>query len=99
MDFTLGIGYADDMDKAIATVEKVISEDPRPLAEPAAQIVVGELADSSVNLIVRIWVKADDYWPLKFDLTKRFKESFDTEGISIPYPQQDVYLHRVGGDA
>ena len=94
-DFTLGIGYGDDIDKAIATVERVIAADSRPLSEPAAQIVVGELADSSVNLIVRIWVNADDYWPLKCDLTKRFKESFDAEGISIPYPQQDVYLHRV----
>jgi len=99
VDFTLGIGYGDDMDKAIAAIEAVIADDPRPLAEPPAQIVVGELADSSVNLIVRIWVRADDYWPLKFDFTKRFKERFDAEGISIPFPQQDVHMYTVANSA
>ena len=99
VDFTLGIGYGDDMDKAIAVIESVIADDPRPLAEPPAQIVVGELADSSVNIVVRIWVRADDYWPLKFDFTKRFKERFDAEGISIPFPQQDVHMYTVANSA
>ena len=99
VDFTLGIGYGDDMDKAIAVIESVIADDARPLAEPPAQIVVGELADSSVNIVVRIWVRADDYWPLKFDFTKRFKERFDAEGISIPFPQQDVHMYTVANSA
>ncbi len=99
VDFTLGIGYGDDMDKAISVIESVIADDSRPLSDPAHQIVVGELADSSVNLIVRVWVRADDYWPLKFDFTKRFKERFDAEDISIPFPQQDVHMYTVANSA
>jgi small conductance mechanosensitive channel len=57
-------------------------------------VVVGELADSSVNLIVRVWCQAADYWDLKFELTRRFKETFDAKDISIPFPQRDVYIHQ-----
>jgi small conductance mechanosensitive channel len=57
-------------------------------------VVVGELADSSVNLIVRVWCQAADYWDLKFELTRRFKEAFDAKDISIPFPQRDVYIHQ-----
>lgn len=94
VDFTLGIAYDDDIGQAMEIIRTVIAADPRCHTEPEAQIVVGELADSSVNLIVRVWTDAGDYWPLKFDLTRRFKEALDAGGISIPFPQTDVWLHR-----
>ncbi len=89
---TLGIAYGDDIDHAFATIRKVLDAENRMLGDPEPQIVVGELADSSVNIYVRIWLNADDYWPVKFDLTKAFKEALDAAGISIPFPQRDVHL-------
>ena len=92
LDITLGIAYGDDIDHAFATVRKVLDAEDRMLGDPEPQIVVGELGDSSVNLYVRIWLEAADYWPAKFDLTKAFKEALDAAGISIPFPQRDVHL-------
>ena len=94
LDFELGIGYEDNMDAAIRAVGNVLDSDERALKDPERLIVVGNLGASSVDLTVRVWVKASDYWSLKFDLTKRFKEAFDANGISIPYPQTDVHLHQ-----
>jgi small conductance mechanosensitive channel len=94
VDFELGIGYGDDIETAMAVVQEVLAADARVHAEPEAQVVVGALADSSVNLIVRVWCQAADYWNLKFDLTRRFKEAFDARDISIPFPQRDVYIHQ-----
>lgn len=91
-DFTLGIGYDDDIDTAMAAIREVIQGDSRILAEPEPQIVVGELGASSVDLIVRAWVAADDYWPVKFDLTKAFKETLEAKGITIPFPQRTVHV-------
>ena len=71
--------------------------DGRVHKEPAPFVVVGELGDSSVNLIVRLWVDAADYWGVKFDLTKAFKEQLEADGISIPFPQQDVHMHQAAG--
>ncbi len=93
VDFVMGIAYDDDIELAIDTLREVIEGDERSLRDPEAQIVVGELADSSVNLTIRVWVNAGDYWPVKFDFTRRFKEAFDAKGISIPFPQQDVHMH------
>ena len=93
VDFVLGIAYSDDIELAVKTVQEVIDGDERALKDPEAQVVVGELADSSVNLTIRVWVKAADYWPLKFDFTRRFKEACDAKGLSIPFPQQDVHMH------
>ncbi len=62
------------------------------LKDPAAQILVSELADSSVNFIMRVWIKSSDYWPFKFETTEKVKLTFDKEGISIPFPQRDVHL-------
>jgi len=70
----------------------VITSDARSHKEPAPLIAVTELADSSVNLVIRVWCNAGDYWPLKFDLTKAIKERLDADGISIPFPQRDVHL-------
>lgn len=91
-DFVLGIDYGDDMDEAIRLVEQVIAADSRCMADPAPVVVVGELADNSVNLTIRVWCAAADYWDVKFDLTKAFKEAMDRAGISIPYPQRTVHL-------
>lgn len=92
LDLGIGIGYEDDIDAAFAAIHAVIGGDGRVLGEPAAMVAVGELADSSVNLVIRVWCNAGDYWPLKFDLTKALKERFDAEGISIPFPQRSVHL-------
>ena len=91
VDFLLGIDYGDDINVAMATINRVIGEEKRMLDDPAPMVVVGELGDSSVNLIVRIWVNAPDYWDVKFDLTKAFKEQLEADGISIPFPQQVVH--------
>jgi len=93
VDFTFGIGYADDIDKAKKIIEEVLTADERVLEDPAPQIVVAELADSSVNIVARPWAKAADYWGLKFDVTETVKKRFDAEGISIPFPQRDVHVY------
>jgi small conductance mechanosensitive channel len=72
-------------------MQDIMAADPRVLKEPEPQIAVAELADSSVNLVVRPWVQKADYWGVKFDLTRRFKEAFDREGIEIPFPQRVVH--------
>ncbi len=94
VDFVFGIGYDDDIPKAKSVLNQLLAEDDRVLSDPAAQVVVSELADSSVNFTVRAWVNAADYWGLYFDLTERVKMRFDEENISIPYPQQDVHLQQ-----
>lgn len=91
LDLVVGIAYEDQIDKALGVMKEIVGADARILSDPAPQFLVGELADSSVNLIARFWCGRDDYWPVKFDLTKAFKESFDANGISIPYPQRDVH--------
>ena len=95
VDFVFGIGYEDDIGKAKAVLQRLVAEDSRSLADPAPMIVVSELADSSVNFTVRVWVNAADYWGLYFDLTEKVKLTFDREGISIPFPQSDVHMHQV----
>ncbi len=91
-DFTLGIGYDDDIDTATAALREVLTGDSRILSEPEPQIVVGELGASSVDLIVRVWVNADDLWPVRFDLTKAFKQALEAKGITIPFPQRTVHV-------
>ncbi len=70
----------------------ILTEDKRILSDPAPQIAVSELADSSVNLVVRPWAKSEDNWPVFFDTTENVKKKFDLEGISIPFPQRDIHL-------
>jgi small conductance mechanosensitive channel len=95
VDMVFGIGYDDDLKKAKTLLEKMLSEDSRVLQDPAPVVAVSELADSSVNFIVRPWVKSADYWGLFWDFTEKVKLTFDAENISIPYPQQDVHMHQV----
>jgi small conductance mechanosensitive channel len=94
VDLTIGIGYDDDIDKARDTMQELIDADERILKDPASLIAVSELADSSVNFVVRVWVKSGDYSVVKFDMTEAIKKRFDKEGISFPYPQQDVHIHQ-----
>lgn len=95
VDMVFGIGYDDDIKKAKDLLLELIADDDRILKDPEAVVAVSELADSSVNFVVRPWVKSADYWGVLFDLTEAVKLRFDKEGISIPYPQQDVHLHKV----
>lgn len=97
VDFVVGIDYGDDINKAMDAIHAVISADSRALKDPAAMVVVGNLGDSSVDLIVRVWCNAGDYWGVKFDFTKAFKEKLDSVGISIPFPQRTVHLLKSEG--
>lgn len=93
VDLLFGIGYSDDIKKAKDILSKIISEDSRIISEPAAPfIAVKELGDSSVNLVVRVWADAGDYWGIYFDMQEKVRLTFDKEGISIPFPQRDVHL-------
>ena len=92
IDLVAGIGYEDNIPLAKQVLSEIVQSDDRVLKEPAPQIAVSELADSSVNIVVRPWVKTGDYWDVYFDLTEQIKLRFDEKGISIPYPQQDVHL-------
>lgn len=94
VDFTFGIGYDDDIDQSKAVLKKLIDADTRIFKDPAPFIAVAELADSSVNFAVRVWVKSGDYWGVFFDMNEAVKKTFDAEKISIPYPQSDVHLHK-----
>jgi small conductance mechanosensitive channel len=92
VDLVFGIGYNDDLRRARQIAEEVLAADPRVLSEPAPQIVVLELAESSVQLGVRPFVKASDYWSAQFGLRELIKRRFEEEGITIPFPQRDVHL-------
>ncbi len=95
VDLVVGISYDDDIPKAMDTIRSIISQDSRVLAEPEPQIAVSNLGDSSVDLVVRPWCSASDYWDVRFDLTHSFKEGLEAAGCSIPYPQTDVHVHQV----
>ena len=95
IDLVFGIGYGDDIRTAKRLIEEAMGRDERILAEPAPAISLAELADSSVNINVRPWVKTGDYWAVRSDLLESVKAAFDANGISIPFPQRDVHLHRV----
>lgn len=93
VDFVFGIGYDDDLKKAKELIEGHLKADQRVLSDPGIQVMVGELADSSVNIFARAWVNSSDYWPLFWETTEKIKLTFDKEGISIPFPQRDVHIH------
>jgi small conductance mechanosensitive channel len=94
VDMVIGVSYDDDIALAIETITTVVAADERVLSEPATQIAVSNLGDSSVDLVVRPWCQGSDYWGLRFDLTRAIKEGLEAAGCSIPYPQTDVHLHR-----
>lgn len=94
VDWTIGIAYGDDIDKAKDVIRKICNEDNRILKEPEVFIAVAELADSSVNFVVRAWVNANDYWSVFFDMNEKIYKTFNKEGLNIPFPQMDVHLHK-----
>lgn len=95
VDHVFGIGYNDDLKLAKEVLLEIINEDERVLQDPAPLVAVAELADSSVNLVFRAWVKSEEYWDVHFDMLEKVKLTFDEKGISIPYPQMDVHTDAV----
>jgi small conductance mechanosensitive channel len=98
VDMVVGVSYDDDLDKVRQTIKELVAAEERILDEPACTIAVSALADSSVNFVVRPWVKTSDYWGVMFDMTEAIKKRFDKEGISFPFPQQDVHLYKAAAD-
>ena len=94
IDLTFGIGYEDSIDKAKSILENIIKEDEKVLSDPAPDVFINALADSSVNFTVRTWVKSEDYWNVVNSYSEKVKKAFDAEGISIPFPQTDVHLYK-----
>jgi len=95
IDFSFGIGYGDDIDKAREVLMKMTEKDDRILKEDnPPQVMVEALGDSSVNLKLRVWIKTDDYWDVFFDYTEAGKKQFDAANISIPFPQRDVHIYK-----
>ena len=99
IDLVAGIAYDDDIGLAIRTLQGILDADERVLKDPAPTIAVSELGDSSVNLVVRPWCRREDYWALRFDLTRTMKERLEAAGCSIPFPQRDVHVYQVKGSA
>ena len=94
VDWTFGIGYGDSTEDAEKILRDLIDKDERIIDEPQEPFVaVSELGDSSVNLVVRTWVLAENYWPVFFDMNRNVYNEFNKQGINIPFPQMDVYVH------
>ena len=96
IDLTFAISYTDNIDAAKSIIADVLKNDPRILPDPAPLIAVAELADSSVNIIARPWVKPADFWDVRFDAIEAVKKAFDARNITIPFPQHDVHVRQVG---
>lgn len=92
VDLLVGISYGSDIQKAYDVVTDLMKQDARILPDPAPQVAVSELGDSSVDFVIRPWVKTGDYWDVKFDLTRRIKEAFDKNGIEKPFPQRTIHV-------
>jgi small conductance mechanosensitive channel len=92
MDIEVGISYGDSIDTAMEVLKRIAAEEKRFLPEPAPQVLVTAMADSSVNLQLRGWANNSDYWATRFDLTKKVKEEIEKAGLTIPFPQTDVHL-------
>jgi small conductance mechanosensitive channel len=91
-DLVMSISYGDDIGRAVEVLQKVLAGDSRVLKDPEPVVAVGALADSSVDLVVRPWCRKEDYWALRFDLTRRCKEELESAGLSIPFPQRDLHV-------
>lgn len=92
VDMTVGVAYDADLSKVKQVLHDIISQDERVHSDPAPMVAVAELADSSVNLVVRAWVNTADYWGVTFDTTETIKNRFDAEGIGLPFPQRDIHI-------
>lgn len=93
LDLVIGCGYNDNLLDVKGFLENLLQEEDRVLSDPAPVVAVHELGDSSVNFVVRPWVKKEDYWAVRWELTEKIKLGFDERGFSIPYPSHDVYTH------
>jgi small conductance mechanosensitive channel len=96
VDLTFSAGYENDVASVEALLKEIVDGDARVLREPAAQIKLHQLAESSVNYVVRVWARQEDYWDVYWDITRAVKLRFDEAGIKIPYPQRE--LHVIGSD-
>ena len=94
VEWTFGIGYGDDYDKAKATIAELLEQDDRILPEPAHFIALSSLGDSSVNIVVRVWTSTDNFWSVFFDMNEKVYKRFAEVGLNIPFPQMDVHLHQ-----
>jgi len=94
VDWVFGIGYGDSVAKAEEVLNKLIAEDNKILKDPEHFIGLSELGDSSVNLVVRAWVKSEDYWDVFFAMNLNVYNEFSQNELNIPYPQMDVHLHQ-----
>ncbi|MDY0122668.1 mechanosensitive ion channel domain-containing protein [Sulfurimonas sp.] len=94
VNLVFGIDYGDDLKLAKDILNRIANEDERVLQDPAPFVAVGELADNSVNFVVRVWVKTEQYWDVHFDLLEKVKLAFDAEGISIPFPQMNIHIQK-----
>ena len=94
VDMVVGVGYGSDLAKVKQVIASILAADDRVLEEPKPVIAVSELADSSINLIVRPWVKGADYWAVMWGTTETIKNRFDEEGIEIPFPQMVVHSQK-----
>ena len=92
VDMTVGVAYDADLAHVKNVLNDIIGKDERILADPEPQVAVAELADNSVNFVVRVWTKTADYWGVMFDTTETIKNRFDKEGIGIPFPQRDIHI-------
>jgi len=94
VDWTIGIGYGDNIDTAYEVISNLLNADDRILKDPEPFMALSELADSSVNIAVRVWVNSADYWGVYFRMNEEVYKNFDKHGLSIPFPQQDVHIHQ-----
>lgn len=94
VDMVIGVGYNDDLKVAASILEKVCSDHPKVLAEPATKIFINNLGDSAVDFVVRPWVKSEDYWGVLADVLETAKVDLEAAGCNIPYPQTDVHIHQ-----
>ena len=92
VDMTVGVAYDADLSVVRDVLNDIISKEERAMKDPAPLVAVAELADNSVNFVVRVWTKTGDYWGVKFDMTETIKNRFDAEGIGIPFPQRDIHI-------
>lgn len=92
IDLVIGIGYDDNIKTAKQLIENILEQDSRVLTDPAPTVMLVELGESSIDIAVRPWVKSEDYWGTRADILQNVKETFDAEGISIPYPQRDIHM-------
>jgi small conductance mechanosensitive channel len=95
VDLVMGVGYDDNIQTAIDTIRRIVTNHELVLADPEPQIAVSNLGDSAVDLVVRPWCNNADYWTVRFDLTRSLKEGLEAAGCSIPYPQRDVHMYQV----